>query len=55
MGAISPSKEPGNSELERFKELARKLVAVPKDEADEQAAKRDAEKVAKREKGQPEG
>lgn len=46
---------PPSAEFAKFKELSRKLVSVPKQEADKQAAQHDAKKKSKREKGKPKG
>ena len=50
----APEKSSG-SEFARFKDLTRKLVSVPKGEADKQEAKRTPAKTAKTKKGQPKG
>jgi hypothetical protein len=47
--------KPSRSEFAEFQELTRKLVSVPKAEADKLAAKREQEKPAKQKKGQPKG
>ena len=46
---------PPVDEFKRFKDVAARLIAVPKSEVEKQEAKHAAEKAGKRKKGQPEG
>ena len=50
MKKATPSRETGNEESENFKDLTRKLMAVPKKEIDREAAKYERKKAKAKQK-----
>lgn len=47
MSKATPKQDPDTEEFDKFRDLTRKLIAVPKKEIDREAAKHERKKKAK--------